>query len=178
MLLEGVLDVDDVVQQPRAGELGDEQRAEVELGHHLGAAGAQKAPLPDLAEPLADHDVLAGADALVGGLDAAHGVDLGAAQDVVQGVLVEHDGADVGEVVLELQQLGDELGVLIEQHAAGVSRQRADGLEVAGVEAALAQGEAEADGDGRLAAAALGGGDVERSEHRSARPRSVRCRGR
>ena len=168
VLLEGVLDVDDVVEQPRAGELGHEQGAEVELGHHLGAAGAQEPPLPDLAETLADDDVLAGADALVGGLDARHRVDLGAAEDVVQRVLVEDDGADVGEVVLELEQLGDELGVLVEQHLAGVRRQRADGLEVAGVQPPAAQGHAEADGDGRLAAAALGGGDVERSQHRSA----------
>ena len=81
----------------------------------------------------------------------------------MQRVLVEHHGADVGEVVLELQKLGDELGVLIEQHAAGVRRQRPYRLEVAGVEPALAQRETEADGDGGLAAAALGGGDVERS---------------
>ena len=178
VLLEGVLDVDDVVEQTRAGELGDEQRAEVELGHDLGAAGAQEAPLPDLAQTLADDDVLAGADALVGGLHASHRVDLGAAQDVVQRVLVEDDRADVGEGVLELQKLGDELGVLIEQHAAGVRRQRAHGLEVAGVEAPLAQGHAETDGDGRLAAAALGGRDVERSQHRSALPGVTQLRGR
>ena len=75
-LLEGVLDVDDVVQQARAGELGDEERAEVELGDDLGAAGAQKAALPDLAEALADDEVLARADAFVGRRDAGHGVDL------------------------------------------------------------------------------------------------------
>ena len=33
MLLQGVLDVDDVVEQPRAGELGHEQCHEVELRH-------------------------------------------------------------------------------------------------------------------------------------------------
>ena len=155
------------------GELGHEQRPEVELCHDLGATGAQEAALPDLAEPLADHEVLALADALVGDAHAVHGVDLGAGEDVVQRVFVEDDRADVGGSVVELEQLGDEGGVLVEKHAARLRGERADGLEVAGVQAALAQRQAQADGDGRLAAAALGGGDVERLQHHTPRRRLV-----
>ena len=167
VLLEGVLDVDDVVEQACAGELGHEQRGEVEVTHDVGAAGAQKAPLPDLAQALADDEVLAGREAREGLLDAAHRVDLGPREHVVQGVLVEDDRADVGGVVLELEQRRDEGGVLVVDAAAAARGQRADGLEVADREAPAAEREAEADGDGGLTAAALGRGDVEGLEHRS-----------
>ena len=121
MLLEGVLDVDDVVEQARAGELGHEQRAEVELGHDLGAAGAQEAALPDLAEALADHEVLTDTDTCERFADAPHAVDLGAGEHVVQGVLVEDHLADVRMGWSSRhEQVGDERGVLVVQLTVGL----------------------------------------------------------
>jgi hypothetical protein len=136
------------------------------------------APLVRRKRPFADHQVFALADALVGGAHAAHGVHLGAGKDVVEGVLVEDDRADVGGGIVELEQLGHEGGVLVEKNAAGLCGQRADRFEVAGVEAALAQRQAQADGDRGLAAAALGGGDVERLQHHTPRASLSRLRGR
>ena len=52
-------------------------------------------------------------------------------EHVVQGLFVEDDRADVGRVVLETEQAGDEGGVLVDEAAVGLRRQGADGLEVA-----------------------------------------------
>ena len=50
---------------------------------------------------------------------------------------------------------------LVEENAAGLRGQRAHGFEVPRVKTAMTQRQAEADSDGGLASAALGGGDVE-----------------
>ena len=86
--LEAVFDVADVVEQAGAGEARHEDRTEVEAGDDVGAAGLEKASLPDLAETLADHEVVAPADALEGARDARQGVDVGAGQHLVQRAFV------------------------------------------------------------------------------------------
>ncbi len=74
------------------------------------------------------------------------------------------------------EHIGDELGIGVELGAATCAGgDDADRLEVADVEAAVAQRHAEADGDGGLTATSLGRGDVDRSQHRPSRRATLRA---
>ena len=74
------------------------------------------------------------AHALEGGRDALEGIDVGAGEDFVQGIFVEHDRTDVGQRLGEAEHVGHEARVVVDELAGSARRQDADGLEVADVE--------------------------------------------